>query len=75
VSKDTERYTTYNEITFLNKIPELYMERNDITRGATPGIVRQYQLYLASMKRRKNWGSIDKKEVMDHCKAILKQWR
>jgi len=74
MSKDTERYTTYNELTFLDQIPELYVSRNDLTRGATPGIVKQYHMYLEAMKLRKNWGAIDKKEVMAHCKAKIKQW-
>ena len=68
-------YSTLDEIEFLNDMPRLTSIRiggKESPRKQTDSqMLTQYRQYLTSYNNRNDWGDIDKKKVLAHCKKLM----
>ena len=57
-------HTTAEEKKFLNKIGT-YGDNINLPRG------RYIEMYMQTIDKRSNWGSINKHDVIEHCRGLL----
>ena len=68
------RWTTHDEILFLDSIPDLVQERTDRESGYAFPVLESYERYLASMRLRKDWGGINVIAIRRHCRDCIRRW-
>lgn len=61
-------HTTAEEKKFLNKIGT-YGDNINLPRG------RYIEMYMQTIDKRSNWGSINKHDVIEHCQYLLNKER
>ena len=68
-------YNTIDEIEFLDDMPRLMSIRTgdkDFPRKQSDvQVLGQYRQYLNASMYRKEWGDIDKKKVLEHCRKLM----
>ena len=70
-------YNTIDEIEFLNDMPRLMAKRagdgdkDSFRKQSDVNVLGQYRQYLNASMYRKEWGDIDKKKVLEHCRKLM----
>ncbi len=68
-------YNEIDEIEFLNDMPRLMANRaggkTNPCKQSDVKVLGQYRQYLNASMYRKEWGDIDKKKVLEHCRKLM----
>tara|TARA_R110000824_G_scaffold398833_1_gene603389 strand:- start:239 stop:550 length:312 start_codon:yes stop_codon:yes gene_type:complete len=68
-------YNEIDEIEFLNDMPRLMANRaggkKNPRKQSDVQVLGQYRQYLNASMYRKEWGEINKKKVLEHCRKLM----
>tara|TARA_R110000744_G_scaffold210123_1_gene329182 strand:- start:707 stop:982 length:276 start_codon:yes stop_codon:yes gene_type:complete len=71
-------YNTIDEIEFLNDMPRLMSiragDKEFPRKQSDVEVLTQYRQYLNASMYRQEWGEINKKKILDHCRKLMSRY-